>query len=437
MMELLRAIYPLRLAPVSSGTDRCVELLSEELPFTVHEYLTGSEHNGWVIPMKWEVHRAEIRKDGQLVYDGMAHPLGVIGYSQSFQGRVTLEELKRHLFTHPKWPNGLVYHCDLYYKTWRKDWGFCMPHRQVVSLRDGEYEVDLQTVHEDGTMKVCDYLLRGEGEETILLNAHNCHAGQANDDIAGVVVGVEIMKRLARRRNRYSYRLIIAPEHLGTIFYLANLPRAVTDTFKYCIFLEMLGNDNRLALQESFTGATELDRATHHYLRHYYPDYFADKFRRIVGNDETVWEAPGYEIPTISLSRFPYPEYHSSMDAEDTILESRLQEAVEAVLGILQILETNSTMHRKFVGLVALSNPEYNLYIDQADPSIRPTIPAEQRKWNYLMDCLPRYFDENMTILDIAERHELPYDKLYEYIRKFQDKGLVEFVKEHPAEQRD
>jgi hypothetical protein len=116
------------------------------------------------------------------------------------------------------------------------------------------------------------------------------------------------------------------------------------------------------------------------------------------------------------------------MDTEDIILESRLEDAVEAVLGIVYILETNCAMRRKFEGLVALSNPKYNLYIDQADPSIRPTISAEQHKWNYLMDCLPRYFDEKMTILDIAEQHELPYDRLYEYICRFQEKGLIEMV---------
>jgi aminopeptidase-like protein len=194
------------------------------------------------------------------------------------------------------------------------------------------------------------------------------------------------------------------------------------------MFLEMLGNDNRLALQESFTGTSELDRAAYQYLRHCRPDFFADEFRKIVGNDETVWEAAGIEIPTISLSRFPFPEYHSSMDTEDIILESCLEDAVEAVLGIVHILETNCTMRRKFEGLVALSHPRYNLYIDQADPSIRPTVPAEQRKWNYLMDCLPRYFDGQMTVLDIAERHELPYDKVYAYIRRFEEVGLVEML---------
>ena len=108
MMSLLKNIAPLRLAPVSEDTDRATTILLKELPFTVHEYVSGTECNGWNVPMKWRPVRAEIRKDGVLVYDGMKHPLGVVGYSTSFHGIVTLDELKKHLFYHPGIQDSLV-----------------------------------------------------------------------------------------------------------------------------------------------------------------------------------------------------------------------------------------------------------------------------------------------------------------------------------------
>ncbi len=426
MIELLKKVYPLRLAPLSEDGDRAVKMLCDELPFQVHEYPSGEECNGWTVPKKWKAVKAEIRKEGKILYNGMQHPLGVAGYAPSFKGTVALKELKDHLFYHPNYAEALVYHCDYYYKPWQKDWGFCAPYNLYRSLTEGEYEVVLETVFEEGTMKVLDYFLQGETKETILLNAHSCHPCQANDDISGIVVGIELMKRLKQlKKRRYSYRLIIAPEHLGTVFYLEHLSDDVTNTFKYAMFLEMLGNKNRLALQESFTGETLLDKASHHYLRHNMQDYHGDAFRKIVGNDETVWEAPGYEIPCISLSRMPYPEYHSSLDTENIIFEERLEEAVETVLGILNIIETNTTMKRHFKGLVALSNPKYDLYISNFDPSLRPTIPEDQKKWHHLMNCLIRYFDEKMTIFDIAEKHQIEYARLYLYIKKYEEKGLI------------
>lgn len=428
MMELLKRVYPHRMSPNSRGLDRVVAILKEELPFTVHEYEGGMEHNGWRVPQQWEPKKAEIRKGGKLVYDGLAHPLGVIGYSQSFTGKVSREELKKHLFSTKIWPNDLVYHCDLYYKVAQKNWGFCAPYNWIQGLAKGTYEVELACERGKGTMKVADYLLEGESPETIALNAHSCHAGQANDDVAGMVVAVEVMKRLAKRKSRrYGYRLIVAPEHFGTVFYLAGLPEKARKTFKYGMFLEMLGNDNRLALQESFTGQAEIDLAAHHVLKHSQAEYHSGPFRSIVGNDETVWEAPGYEIPTISLSRFPYPEYHTSRDTDAIIREDKLEESAKAVLGIIDCLETNRPMTRKFTGLIALSNPKYDLYISQADPSIRPTIPEEQRRWNRLMDHIPRYFDGKTTVLDIARRHDLPYPQILEYVRRFEKKGLIEF----------
>jgi aminopeptidase-like protein len=428
MLDLLRAIAPLRLAPVSPDTDRCVEILTRELPFQVHEYPSLREHNGWVVPQNWYVQKAEIRQDGRLVYDGLRHPLGVIGYSQSFSGRLSREALREHLFFSTSWPNALVYHCDLYYKVAQKNWGFCVPRRLFQGLPEGDYDVELSTVHEPGRMKVCDYVLPGRLGDTIMINAHNCHAGQANDDTSGIVVGVEVMKRLAARPRKYTYRLIVAPEHFGTVFYVAGLPKDRLAEFRHGIFLESVGNNARFALQHSFTGTAEIDQAAVHYLSERHPDATYNEFRTVVGNDETVWEAPGVEVPTISLSRFPFPEYHTSMDTEDIILEERLEEAVETVLGITEILDTNCAMRRTFDGLVALSHPRYDLYIGTYDPSIRVTVTETRKKWNHLMDCLPRYFDSRTTILDIARRHELPYTEVCEYVNRFRAKGLIEFL---------
>jgi len=426
-IDLLGQLAALRLAPASRDTDRMAEILCQELPFDVHEYQTGSEHNGWVIPDMWEVERAHISRGGEIIYDGGLHPLGVIGYSQSFSGTTTLDELLPHLHVHADRPDDLVYHCNLYYRLGKRDWGFSVPHRWRSGLEAGEYEVDLRTKFESGTMKVLDYSVPGDQSETVVLNAHNCHAAQANDDLSGVVTAIEVIRRIAaRRRRRYTYRLIIGPEHFGTVFYLAALPGLELGRLKYCVFLESVGNDNRLALQRSFLGNSMLDCAASHHLRHCVPEAEEYGFRQLIGNDETVWEAPGYEVPTITLTRFPYPEYHSSADTVDVIESDRLKEAVEATLGVVDILEANSVMNRQFTGLIALSNPIYDLYISPGgDPSQDPGSRDYDKVWNHLMDCLPRYFDGETTILQVADRHGLPFPAVRNYVRKFAEKGLV------------
>ena len=441
MIELLKEVYPLPMVPVSSGADQCTQIFCRELDFRVYGYASGSEHNGWVVPQNWAPQKAEIRKDGRLIYDGGAHPLGVWGYSISFQGKVSLDELREHLAFSENWDHALIYHGDLYYKQGTKNWGFSVPKSLFNSLVEGEYEVDLQTEFEPGTLKVLDYFLPGRSEETIIFNAHNCHAAQANDDISDCVVGVELMKRLSERNNYYSYRLLICPELFGTVFWLDNQDKEALAKLKYAIMLKSVGNRQELALQKSFWGDTWLDRAAVHYFRFHHPNSRIGAFRTVYGNDEIVFEAPGYEIPSISLTRYPspasspgrypvpFPEYHTSMDTHEIILESKLNETVETVLGILNILEHNYRVHRHFDGLLCLSNPKYDLYMRTWDPAQR-TGPrfGENEEWHYLMNCIMRYFDDEMTVLDIAGRHNLYFEDVLAYIHRFSEKGLVSLI---------
>ena len=90
MIELLKKLSSLKLAPLSEDTDLATSILKKELPFKIHEFTSGSEYNGWIIPQKWKVVKAVIYKNNKKIYDGTEHPLGVVGYSTSFKGKVSL-----------------------------------------------------------------------------------------------------------------------------------------------------------------------------------------------------------------------------------------------------------------------------------------------------------------------------------------------------------
>ena len=431
MFELLSQLAPLRLGPVTPDTDRCVQILKRELPFNLLEFQSDREFNGWVVPKNWHVKKAEILRDGKLIYDGLSTPMGVIGYSKSFTGRLTLKDLLPHLFYHHSLPDVPVYHCDLYYKQWRDEWGFSVPRSFRDSLSPGVYDVNLQTEFANGTMKVLEYTLPGLTDRKIVFNAHNCHAGQANDDISGIVAGIEVIRRLAALpKLRYTYQLVVAPEHFGTVFYLANLAPEQIRSYAAGIFIEGVGNDNRLAMLESLTSNSAIDRATHLALKHSFAGFERLPFRAVAGNDEIVWEAPGYEVPMIQLTRFPFKEYHSALDTPERISPQKLEETVRAILAIVDLIESNVVMNRKFTGLIALSNPRYDLYIPEgSDPSEDQRLTLEnQAKWHRMMNFLMRKFDGKTSALDIAQEYDLPYKAVRSYLQKFKDKGLVDLI---------
>lgn len=429
MYELLKQLSTLRLGPVTPDTDESIRILKNELPGSnVLEFESGSTHNGWIVPDNWYPTKAEIWKDSELIYDGMASPLRVIGYSDSFSGIVNLEELKQQVFTHNSRPDVEVYHCDLYYKVGENNWGFTASRNWLNTLTPGDYRVELETVRESGSMKVLEYTLPGETDDVIVINAHNCHAGQSNDDISGIVVGVEVLKRLSSLQSRrYTYRLVIAPEHFGTVFYLASHDQQQVDEYVGGLFLETVGNDNRLAMQSSFTGTAKIDQACELALRDGEPDYERLGFRELIGNDETVWEAPGYEVPMPQLIRAPYPEYHSNLDTPDCIVPEKLEETAQLILDIVDILERDTVMHRKFTGLIALSAPEYDLYVTPGtDPSLGDAHEDRADEWYKLMTDVPRKFDGDTSVADLSMDYNLPFKQVRDYIQRFADKKLVD-----------
>jgi hypothetical protein len=106
--------------------------------------------------------------------------------------------------------------------------------------------------------------------------------------------------------------------------------------------------------------------------------------------------------------------------------EAQLDLFLEALKRTIFILENDCTLHRRFQGLVCLSNPEMDLYQERPDPAVEKLLPQDSEKWGYLLDCLLRYMDGGISLLEIARRHGLPFAAVHAYLCRFADKGLVE-----------
>jgi aminopeptidase-like protein len=148
------------------------------------------------------------------------------------------------------------------------------------------------------------------------------------------------------------------------------------------------------------------------------------------GNDETVWEAPGYEVPFPEITRsedlmHPYREYHTSLDTPEVMIPAQMDELLMVFQKAVSTLECNARAWRKFDGLMCLSNPRYDLYMEREDPAIAKNHPVDSEKWGKLLDSLLRYFDGGLTLLEIANRHDLPFERVYQYVKRFEEKGLI------------
>jgi aminopeptidase-like protein len=342
--------------------------------------------------------------------------------SASFTGRVDVDELKRHLHFDHRYDDSIAFHFRQMFRSWQRDWGFCVPKRLHDSLTPGDYDVVIETEESDGVLRLLELTHQGELEETIVFGANLDHPGVANDGMAGVVVGIELFRQLIQRPTKFTYKLVLSQGIIGSEYYLGKQPAAQRGRIKEGVFLEMLGSATQLAFQASREGKSNIEYAVRTALEERGTSHRTGPFESIILNDEYIWEA--YGIPMASLSRFPYPEYHSSRDDVSIIRQENLREAVEVLERAIEILETSVLVERRFAGNICLSNPRYDLYVDVGQVAFGEVASPERRRMRLLMDLIPT-LDRPITTRALADRVGLPEPMVTAYLRKWSDKGLL------------
>jgi aminopeptidase-like protein len=347
--------------------------------------------------------------------------LHLVSYSLPVDRIVDWNELEAHLHYSAKRPQAIPWEFAYY----ERSWGFCLSKDQFdrlprntryravirsefVSAPDQGLRVGVGAIPPDGGSG------RSAGE--ILICAHVCHPHQANDDLSGVATAVEVARRLAEHplpTGSMGVRFLFGPETIGSICYLSRhedlIPR-----LKGGIFCEMTGNRNTLALQRSRQDAHLMDRIARHVLRRRAGEFREGAFREIIGNDEMVINGPGVDVPCISISRWPYDEYHTSDDHPGIVHEEMLVEAADIVEDIVRVFGSNYVPRRTFRGPLFLSG--YGLWVDW----------RTQPQLNNALEQIMLRLEGERSVFDIAEELGLDFQDTLEYVERFRAKGLVE-----------
>jgi len=422
MEELISALWRLPRDIVSDGYDAALRALSTQVPLTVHEYPTGTECWTWLVPEKWTCQEAWLETlDGRRLFSYDDSPLHVVSYSLPADREVSREELFEHLHVHPGLPDAIPF----VFKYYERDWGLCCSRKLKESLQDDRYRVVIRSEFSYGTMKVGEVIVPGKSSETFILCAHLCHPAMVNDDLSGVVVGLQVMQELLKRRNlRYTYRFLVLPETIGSVAYLSHqeelIPRMIGG-----LFLEMLGLENPHALQLSFAGDSEVDRCLIQALKESDPHGWTGLFRTVVGNDERQFNAPGVRVPMLSLSRAmqgnsgstPYfPEYHSSDDTPELASPARLAESRDMVLKMVDAVEGNQVPINRYRGEIFCSR--YGLNID---------VYANPGGNRALFDII-FLIDGTRSVAEIARICRVPIESTHRVVEELRQLGLVEYA---------
>jgi len=335
---MLRELFPICRSITGEGFRQSLEILGRYAPMRQHDYPSGMKCFDWTIPPEWTIRDAYIADSrGRRVIDFRRSNLHVVSYSVPFRARMTLAELRGHLHTLPALPDAIPYRTSYY----TREWGFCLSHRQLQALDPQEtYDVVVDSELADGYLTLADDVIRGDIAQEFLISTYCCHPSLANDNLSGVVLTVLLHRILTARRNRYSYRFLIAPETIGVLVYLSQNEaalRAITGGF----VVATVGGPGPLGYKRTFLGDHLIDRAV---LETFQERGIEPKIYPFApdGSDERQFSSPGFRIPMGTICKdkyYEYPSYHTSLDDLDFVSGKAIVATLEIYLGAIDRLE--------------------------------------------------------------------------------------------------
>ncbi|MEM6265274.1 MAG: DUF4910 domain-containing protein [Bacteroidota bacterium] len=416
MIKLIEELYPICRSLTGDGVRYTFDLLKNHVPVTTYEVPSGTHVFDWEVPKEWNIKGGWIKgPKGEKIVDFADSNLHVLNYSVPVHKKVGLEELKSHLFSLPEHPDWIPYRTSYY----NENWGFCLSHRQLESLEEGEYEVFIDSTLAPGSLTYGEVYLPGETEEEILLSTHICHPSLCNDNLSGIAVMVELIKALQELpHRRHSFRFIFIPTTIGSITWLAR-NEANTHKIKHGLVATLLGDGHPFTYQKTRNGKLEIDKVATHALINSGQPFEIQQFNPF-GFDERQFSTPGFQLPVARLTRstlYTYREYHSSADNIDAISPTYLKESLDMYLKICLILDRNC----KYMNLV----PKGEVRLGKRGLYHKIGGNSQHMSDQMAMLWILNYADGTHDLVDIANDSGIPFDKIYEIALILKDKDLL------------
>jgi len=415
MYGLVTELFPICRSITGKGVRETLALVQQYIPAEIHEVPSGTRVFDWIVPQEWNIREAWVKDPvGKKIIDLRDSNLHVLNYSAPVHTTVSLDDLKQHLYSLPEHVDWIPYRTSYY----NNNWGFCLPHNQLLALSEGDYEVLIDSSLEDGHLTYGEYFLKGETEAEVLISAHICHPSLANDNLSGVAVAVFLASHLSKLSLRYSYRFLFIPGTIGSITWLS-LNESKVSRIKHGLVFTCLGDSGKSTYKKSRQGNTEIDRAVTEVLKKSGEAFEICEFSPY-GYDERQFCSPGFNLPVGCLMRTPhakYPEYHTSADNLDFVRPEYLADSFSKCLAVVEIIECNQV----YWNLNPKCEPQlgkrgiYSQIGGQTDGKIQELA---------LLWVL-NLSDGKNSLLDIAERSGLMFSAVNNAARTLVEKGLL------------
>lgn len=418
MYDLAKKLFPICRSITGNGFRQSLNIIQGEIPeIQTVEVPSGTKVFDWIVPKEWNIQEGYIETlQGEKIVDFNNSNLHVMGYSLPIDKVITREELLNHVYTIPEQPDWIPY-VTSYYK---ERWGFCMSERQKEKLCDRQYHVKIDSSLTQGSLTYGELVIPGKSKEEIMFTSYLCHPSMANNELSGPVVLTELIKYIKSIANRrYTYRILLNPETIGSIVYLAKNLEELKQKVKAGFVISCVGDERTYSYIQSKYGNTLADLVAQNILKNHAPHYNTYSFLKR-GSDERQFCSSGVDLPFCGICRskyMEYPEYHTSADNMNLITPKGLAESLELFIKIVNALENNFT---------------YKVNC-KCEPQLgrRELYPTISRKGAYdaviaIKDFIA-YADGKNNLVEISNIIHQPVDVLIPIVEELKEKRLITY----------
>lgn len=417
MHSLAKELFPICRSLTGDGVRQTLDIIRRELgELSVYEVPTGTQCFDWTVPREWNITDAYvIDPEGNKICQFSDSNLHVVGYSLPINKTLTLEELQQHLHSLPDQPDAIPY-VTSYYSDY---WGFCLKDRDRQKLKEGEYQVYIDSELKDGSLTYGELIIPGDTEEEVFLSTYVCHPSMANNELSGPVVTTYLANwLLAQKQRRYTYRIVFIPETIGSITYLSRNLLEMKKNIVAGFNITCIGDERDYSYLPSRTEGTLSDKAALHSLKHMVDSYSTYSFLDR-GSDERQYCYPGVDLPVCSIMRTKYgiyPEYHTSLDDLNLVTPMGLFGGYNVVKNAIGIIEANKTFKCKYLCEPQLG--KRGLYPNISEKSSATSVE--------LMMNILTYLDGTIDLLDLADKLSVDFWEVKKITDELFDADLLE-----------
>jgi len=404
-----------------NGVRKTLRDIKRVLPdLRIKNFRSGTKVYDWKVPLEWNVKDAYIlTPEGKKICEFKKNNLHLVGYSIPINKILNKNKLVKKLHSLPKLSNAIPY-VTSYYK---KNWGFCISHKEKKKLKVGKYRAYIDSSHTKGVLNYGELFIKGKSNKEILFSTYICHPEMANNETSGISVLTYLAKWINSKKRNFSYRIIFIPETIGSIAYIKRNIKKLKKNLIAGFVITCVGDKKNFSYIPSRSGNTLSDFVAKKVLtinkKNFKTYTWLDR-----GSDERQFCAPNIDLPICSITKSKYgsyKEYHTSLDKLGTVVVPEgLNESYNIYKKCIIYLEKN--FNSKF--FIPINKSFCEPHLSKRGLYSSTSTIGSTKKVKSMMNILS-YIDGKKSIIEIANLCHLSIKEVTKNLNLFKKFNLL------------